>query len=256
MSELAANAAPNAGPRADTRKFYVYMAAACVAVAFIGFAPSYWVPMLAGTKQQPTLAHLHGMLFFGWTLFFLLQTSLVTSGKTAKHREWGLAGIALASPMLCFGILMTIHSLHANIALGAVQAAKAFSFVSSSGIVFFAILIAIAIANTHNRELHKRIMLVATISMLQPAIARWFQLFLAPPGAVGPPAVEFTVPPGLVSDLLIVVAMVYDKKTRGSIHRAYWIAGGALVALQVLRIPLSHTATWMAIADWMAAATL
>ncbi len=121
--------------------------------------------MAKGTLQQPFLVHLHGFLFFGWTFFLLLQTSLVASGNTAKHRELGLAGIALASAMLCIGVLMTIYSMHVNIALGFGAAAVPFSIVTFSGIVLFAALVAFAIGNIRNRDVHKRLMLVATISI-------------------------------------------------------------------------------------------
>lgn len=57
--------------------------------------------------------------------------------------------------------------------------------------------------------------------------------------------------PGLVSDLLIVAAMMHDRRTTGRVHPVYWIAGCALVALQVLRVPLSATTAWTQIANWL-----
>jgi hypothetical protein len=101
-------------------------------------------------------------------------------------------------------------------------------------------------------------MLVATVSLLQAAVGRWFVLFLAPAGAVGagPPPVFVTVMPGLASDLLIVAAMVHDRRTRGRVHSVYWLAGGALLALQLLRVPLSTSAGWMRVAEWLATFTL
>ena len=95
-------------------------------------------------------------------------------------------------------------------------------------------------------------MLVATVSLLQAAVGRWFLIFLAPVqlggGPVSPSPVFVTIMPGLLSDLLIVAAMIHDRKT-GRVHPVYWIAGGALVALQVLRVPLSTTASWTQVAD-------
>ena len=41
--------------------FYVYMALACVAVAFLGFAPTYWVPMAKGTFRANPIVHIHGL---------------------------------------------------------------------------------------------------------------------------------------------------------------------------------------------------
>jgi hypothetical protein len=52
---------------------------------------------------------------------------------------------------------------------------------------------------------------------------------------------------------LIVAAIVYDWRTRGRPHPAYWIAGGAWLAIQLLRIPFSKTPAWHAMADWFLA---
>jgi hypothetical protein len=104
-------------------------------------------------------------------------------------------------------------------------------------------------------------MLVATVSLLQAAVGRWFLLFLAPSTlgggpAISPPPVFVTIIPGLVSDLLIVAAMVHDRTTTGRVHPVYWIAGGALVAQQVLRVPLSTTSAWTQIAHWLSTISL
>lgn len=256
MSETAAAAALGIRPRISARRFYVAAAVACLAIAFLGFVPTFWLPLAAGSFRAPFLVYLHGLLFFAWTVLFLAQTSFVATGNVARHRELGLAGIAVAAVMLCVGVLMTIHSLRSSIALGFADAAKAFAIVPFSAIVLFAALVAIAIAARRNTELHKRLMLVATASLLQPAIGRWFLLFLKPPGAMGPPPIAVTIVPGLLADLIIVAGMVYDRRTRGSVHRAYWIGGGVLLAVQLLRLPLGHSSGWSAIADWMASAAL
>ena len=57
--------------------------------------------------------------------------------------------------------------------------------------------------------------------------------------------------PALLVDLLIVAAMIHDRRTRGHVHRVYWIAGGALLAVQVLRVPLSTSHAWTVIAQWV-----
>jgi hypothetical protein len=65
--------------------------------------------------------------------------------------------------------------------------------------------------------------------------------------------VAFTVLPAILSDLLIVVAMIHDRRTTGRVHPVYWIAGGALLAVQVLRVPLSSTDAWVRVTHWLTA---
>jgi hypothetical protein len=102
-------------------------------------------------------------------------------------------------------------------------------------------------------------MLLATVSILQAAVARLFFIFLAPPEARGlspaetaPAEVAVSVAPGLAIDLLIVAAMIYDWRTRGHVHPVYLIGGPVLLFLQVIRVPLSTTPAWHAIAAWVA----
>jgi hypothetical protein len=43
--------------------------------------------------------------------------------------------------------------------------------------------------------------------------------------------------------------MVHDRRTRGRVHGAYLIAGGVVLAVQVLRVPFATTAAWTAMAE-------
>ena len=80
--------------------------------------------------------------------------------------------------------------------------------------------------------------------ILDAAIARWFLTFLAPPGTVGPPPVAVTIPPAIVAFLLVVVAMIYDWRTRGRPHAVYVIGGTALLLIKLLNLPLSASQPW------------
>ena len=235
------------------------MAAVCLAVAVIGFLPTYWAPLFQGTLHVAPIAHLHAALFFGWMSFFVWQTSLVAGGNIVRHREMGVAGVALATAMVLVGLGMAINSIKLREAAGLGDAARAFSTVSVTGILMFAVLVTIAVMNTRRPEVHKRLMLVASVSILQAAVGRWFAYFLSPPrpaGALGPvplPPVAISVMPGLVIDLLIMAAMIRDRRTRGRVHPVYWMAGGAVLAFQILRVPLSTTRGWDHVARWLVA---
>ncbi len=225
-------------------------AATFVAVAVIGFAPTYWIPLTRAKLEVPPITHVHALFFYGWTLLFLRQTWLAATGEVTRHRELGVAGVALATGMLFVGLNASVTSLKRAEAAGFGDAARAFSIVSVTAIVMFAVLVAIAVLNVRKPEVHKRLMVVATASMLQAAVGRWFLLFLAPARPVGvtgvasPPPVFVTVMPGLVANLLIVAAMIHDRRTMGRVHRVYWIAGACVLAVQVLRVPVSTTSAW------------
>lgn len=235
--------------------FYVWAAATCVAVAFLGFTPTYFSPLLRGAFTAHPIVHIHGLVFFSWTLFFTYQSWLVASGRPTRHREVGLIGISLATAMSFLGLLVAISSANRAAAAGQIEAAKDFMIVPVTGIATFAILFACAIYYLRKIEIHKRLMLIATASILDAAVARWFLTFLAPPlppgVTVAVPPVGVALPPAFIVDLIIVAGMVYDWRTRGKPHPVYFIAGGAVLVQQILRLPLSTTPAWDGIAAWL-----
>ncbi|WP_050629845.1 hypothetical protein [Bradyrhizobium viridifuturi] len=248
MTILLDRNSPRTSAKVEARFFYFYMALSCMAVAFLGFAPTYWMPMAKGSLSTPPVVHLHGLLFFAWTLYFVFQSWLAASGRIVRHRSVGMIGISLATAMTMMGIVASISVMKRSAAIGQINEGLAFAIVPLSGILFFAVVFALAIVYLRDRETHKRLMLLASISILDAAVARWFLTFLAPPGAVGPPPVPVTIAPAFVAYLLLVVAIVFDWRTRGRPHPVYICGGLALIAVKLLNWPISTSAAWHSLA--------
>ena len=237
------------------RYFYFNMALACMAVAFLGFAPTYWLPLARGAFSGSPVVHFHGFLFFIWTLYFTLQTWLAASGRKSWHRSLGIFGVSLATAMTIFGFLVAVEAMRRSAAIGQADAGIAFAIVPLSGIAFFAVIFALAVGATRRPETHKRLMLLAGISLLDAAVARWFLTFLAPPGPLGPPPVPVTIAPAFVAYLLLVVAIVHDWRRFGRAHPVYVYGGIALITVKLLNWPISMTPAWHAFAGSLLAMT-
>src|SRR3954463_13991446 len=244
---------PRAIAQSQIDYFYFYMALACMAVAFLGFAPTYWLPLANRSLSASPVVHFHGLLFFAWTLYFAFQSWLAASGKIARHRSIGMVGISLATAMTIFGFLVAVEAMKRSAALGQTDAGIAFAIVPLSGILFFTVTVALAIGAIRRPEIHKRLMRLAAISLLDAAVARCFLTFLAPPGPLGPPPVPVTIPPALVAYLLLVVAIVHDWRKLGRPHPVYVYGGLALVAVKFLNWPISMTPAWHAFAGGLLA---
>jgi hypothetical protein len=244
--------------RDATRWFYVWMAGACCLIAFGGFAPTYWLQLAPGTFVGSPLVHLHGVLFSAWPLYLVLQTTSVARGRVGRHRAWGLLGISLATAMVFVGFAVADETLARRLAAGFGDRARAFHIVSTSMIALFAGFVFVAIAYVTRPEIHKRLMLLATISIIPPAIARLFfaaTVGIGPglrPGLGLPRTVESVMTPALIADALILSGVIYDVRTRGRPHPVYLIGGAVILAVQILRVPLSTTKWWSAIADFLA----
>jgi hypothetical protein len=244
MTTLTDFDSPRAIAQSQSRYFYFYMALACMAVAFTGFAPTYWLPLANRSFSASPVVHFHGLLFFAWSLYFAFQSWLAASGKVAWHRSIGMIGVSLATAMTIFGFLVAVNVMKRSAAAGLTNEGIEFAIVPLSGILFFAVVVALAIAAIRRPETHKRLMLLAGISVLDAAVARWFLTFLAPPGPVGPPPVPVTIAPAIVAYLLLVVAMVFDWRARGRLHPVYIYGGIALIAVKLLNWPISVTPFW------------
>jgi hypothetical protein len=243
--------------RAATRLFYVWIAAACVLTAVVGFAPTYWLQLAPRTFVGSPLLHLHGLLFSAWPLYLLLQTALVARGRVGRHRAWGLFGVSLATAMVLVGFAVANDVLAARLAAGYGDAARAFHIASISMITLFGVFVCAAIVYVSRPEIHKRLMLLATASMIPPAIARLFfaaSVGIGPglrPGLGPPRTIASVLAPALIADALILAGVIHDMRTRGRPHPAYLIGGALMFAVQVLRGPVSTTQWWYAVAEFL-----
>jgi hypothetical protein len=238
--------------------FYVWMAGLFVLIAFSGFAETYWLQLPAGTFTGSPLLHLHGLLFSAWTVFFLVQTSLAATGRMQHHRAWGVAGVSLATAMVFVGFATGIASMQKDVAAGYGEAARAFAIVPLTAAVLFGVLVAWAVVTVKQPETHKRLMMLATLSILQAPIGRFFFLTIGGGGGpgsrpgVGPPAPPVTTAgAGVVVGVLILVALIYDWRKNGRPHPVYLIGGAAVMLVELGRVALGDTAQWQAIATAM-----
>jgi hypothetical protein len=106
----------------------------------------------------------------------------------------------------------------------------------------FAILISGAFYFRRRADIHKRLMLLATIGILPAAVARLPFDFIMQYG----PIAFF----GL-ADLFIIPVLIWDLATRGRPHRATVLAAALIVISQPLRLVIGNTHAWIAFATWL-----
>lgn len=237
-------------------RFFVWAASFCLILVAISFAPSYWLQVPAGTVIGEPGLHLHALLFACWPILFILQAWLGATGRIRHHRAWGLAGIALATAMVYSGINGTwremLHSYNEGFDI-----AIDFAFGPFLWIMLFAGFFAAAIANTSQRETHKRFMLLSMLALMPPTVGHvMFSLVVGDrpgirPGLADPAEIEALAAFALMSDLLLIAPIVYDWRTRGRPHRVYIIGGAVMVLAHIAVVRLSSTGVWRAFAAAM-----
>ncbi len=227
--------------RGSSGKFYVGMAVAVSAIVFFGFARTYYLRSFYTAESLPFLLHLHGLVFTAWLVLLCTQTTLVVAGRTDIHRRLGVFGGALAAAMIVVGYLTAIHGARRGAAPLGIPA-LVFLIIPLSDLLNFAILVVAALLFRRKPDIHKRLMLCATIAILAPATGRLPFAFIRQGG----PLVVW----GL-ADLALMACIVYDWISRKRVHPAY-IWGGLLIVLsQPARLALAGTAWWSAFAHWL-----
>ena len=228
-----------ATPRAD-RRFFTAMAIVAAITVFAGFAPTYFLKSAFGAPTLSPLVHIHGLLFTSWILLFVTQTSLVAVRRTDVHRRLGILGGVLASAMVVIGLMTAVAAARRGASPPGGVPPLQFLVIPFGDILVFASLIGTGLYFRRRPQIHKRLLLLATISLLTAAVAR-----LPHVGPAGPLAFF-----GL-TDLFIVVCLAYDLVVRGRIHPAF-IWGGLLIVLsQPLRLLIAGTDAWLAFATWL-----
>lgn len=82
-----------------------------VGLMLSAFPLSYFAPTVTGSKHFSIVHHLHGVVFFAWMGLYAWQNHLVATGRTGRHRELGLAGIAISALMLPLGVMLMIAAI-------------------------------------------------------------------------------------------------------------------------------------------------
>lgn len=197
------------------RAFFAGMALAMIVTVFVGFAPSYYLPR-ADAKELTPLLHVHGAASTVWMLLFLTQTGLIAAHRLDIHRRVGLAGAAIA-------VVLAIFTMAVSIISRGFTARLTFS---AGGVLMFAIFVAAGYFMRRERDAHKRLMLLATIALLPPAIARMDVPYM-PHDSFGP---------NFVGLFFLLPAFAYDLITRGKLHPALLWGGLFMIVMLPLRL--------------------
>ncbi|WP_442754452.1 hypothetical protein ACNHKD_15875 [Methylocystis sp. JAN1] len=222
------------------RIFYSSMAVAMAVTVFIGFGPTFFFKLFSESPPLPPLLHLHGAAFAAWYALFLTQATLISNGRPDMHRKLGYAGMGLVVVMVVLGVLAATHAIRTNHTPPGLDP-RSFLVLPFFGIGVFAILSGAAFLMRKRPETHKRLMLLASIAMLDAPIARIPSVFVT-----GGPLAAF----GL-QDLFVIACIGYDFFSRRRIHPAYLVGGIFILAMQPMRIVVSTTPWWLAFGDWL-----
>lgn len=236
--------------RRGESRFYVVMAIVAIAIAVAGFGPAAMHTDVRKGPLTPALAA-HGVVFGAWLLLFLTQTLLVANGRFGLHRRLGYGGIGLALMMVVSGYFTATTMARRGFDLSgdlvaSVDDALTILVFQLGDLLSFSVLVGLGVWYRRRPDVHKRLMLLATVGTLMPAplshvIGHWNVLREIP----GPTILVPLVP-------LYFSSAVHDRLSRGRIHPvSLWVGVALLVWSNLRAAVIGPSEAWHDFAAWL-----
>ena len=227
------------------RWIYVFTAALFIVITLAAFIPDSIIMLgnvEAGKRPPlPLVLHLHAVAMGGWLLLLLAQTVLMATGRSAGHRQLGIAGLVLAPAIVLIGVVLApimyhqmwngLHSLPGGLddaaRMGLTVRGRITLLQLQAGIMFAAVVALALRARGKDDATHKRLMILVPA---MPLVAAYDRLICLPN------TFPFS-PLGSEGYVLIAIApiLLWDVYRSGRIHSAYriWLALFLLTSLVV-----------------------
>ena len=229
------------------RSFYTRFAVCAFLIVFAGFAHTYYLRFAFATKGLPLLLQAHGFLFTAWFVLLFVQARLVARHRVDLHRKLGLVGAMLAPLCACVAIGVSFTAgrrafLRDPTSVIHSQGAAAMDYGTS---LMFLALVATALYLRRRPEYHKRIIVLATCSLLLPAIGR-----IPLSDAVLFDAVGFW---GLVAitEVPPLTCILYDTIKHRRLHPAFGWGGAVLLASFPAFLLFGASDSWRKSLTWL-----
>ena len=236
---------PNFHRRISDRPLYLLAAVVFPLIVLAGFARTYYLKGYFATPPLPNLiVQVHAIIMTAWVVLFIVQVTLVAKRRTKTHQRLGILGAGLAALVFAVGIVTAVYAAARFVNDPSLLPASGppplpFMIIPIGDMVIFAILITAALYYRKRLDIHKRLMLLAAVNLLTPAIAR-IPLSLIVNGG---PLAFF----GL-TDLVLLGFVAFDTIRHRRLHPAFLWGGLFLILMQPLRILLAPTHAWISFA--------
>jgi hypothetical protein len=238
--------------RTAERRFYLTFILVIFGAVLLGFGRTFflrpwypeWVELHA--PKEPFFL-LHGVVVAAWFVVLITQSSLISAGRVDWHRRLGALSMGLAAAVVVFGVAAAV--IAARRPTGFIDVAappKVFLAIPLVGILQYAVFVALAYAKRGNAQAHKRLILLASLSIISAAIVRWPFEMIGAPSPV--PGFGFQ---DLVALSFLLPLVAWDLTTLRRIHPVTLYGGLVLIAMVPIIGLVSQSSAWLALASWI-----
>jgi hypothetical protein len=210
-----------------TRPSFFFVAhLALLVIVLIGFSPTFYLrAAFHHVTRLPTLLYVHGAVLTVWFSLTVLQGWLIRTQRLRLHRQLGYAAAGYAAVVVVLGTLANLL-LISQIDSPA-DGENIVVWGNFFTLAMFAAFVLLAVVFRKAPAAHKRLMLLASISIVGPALAR-FPMWPIFGGGLEAGRTY------AIAGLLIMFAslITYDVVARKKPHPASW-GGMAVISLSL-----------------------
>lgn len=231
---------------------FVHVGAAALLLALMlwGFQQFYIhgkaYPHRELTPPIRTLLIMHGTAMAAWMLLFFLQTMLIVTGRRRIHMALGRIGAVIAACIVVLGMWLGIAATRVNppdlMVWGLPP--RQFMAVPILTILIFGGLVAAGILTRRRPEVHRSLMLLATLAAMPAAVSRIDAISALYHGTLW----EGLFGPFFGTLVVALLILVVKWLVTRSLSLVFAIGWAGLVVSSALIMRLATTASWDRIA--------
>lgn len=223
------------------RYFYFGMSLLVAAIVVAGFSRTVEASLFHATPPRPFLLWIHATAFSAWVAFYIFQSALVRTRNVKWHRFFGWFGVGLGAAMVPLGFVIAIIMGRFD-AVQLHQSDPTFLSVPFSEILAFGVLLTLAVYWRRKPELHRRLLLIATCTLLDAPFDRFDFIYYHNLGYV-------------FVDMVLLLGVARDVIVSRRIHPVYLLVPPSLIVLQGFVMYLWHgsPAWWLRMTQAMLA---
>jgi hypothetical protein len=164
----------------NRRRYFVAAATALLAIVIAGFSRTFFGRAFFDVPPIPWYLIAHGVVLVTWFVLVLVQTSLVAAHRTDLHRRLGILGGFVAAAVVVVALVAiarypasvsTYGSTFDGASLDPLLV-RTILWTDLAALATFMIYVAAALYWRRRGDVHKRLMLLASIAILGPAVGR------------------------------------------------------------------------------------
>lgn len=218
--------------RFSNRPIYGKFSMVLLGVIFVSILP-YYVKVYNSPEIVSVTFIVHSILYLGWYILFAVQSNLVSSGNFAVHKKLGYMSIALFVFLIVSGVEMLIGVMAAydpNWTAGHIHSRASFVWGILHTLFSFFIFYILGVVFRGRLQLHKRFMLMASLSMVSASITRVAFLPFIP--------IEGTILTLVATYAFLLAPMFIDHLAFKAIHPVFKWCVPIYVVTQIICIGL------------------